>query len=51
MQENQQVKAVLAEVLNRNIASGKAFLKAGFIFLGKGVKNNEEISVFKFTRQ
>lgn len=50
VKNNPEIKEVLAEILDNNILSKKAFQKAGYIFSHKITKNKQLLTVFKFKK-
>jgi len=46
--EYPKVKRVMAEVISDNVASQKAFEKAGYVFVRKTKKNGKEVDIFEF---
>lgn len=48
MRENSNAKEIIAEVIDENIVSKKAFQKAGYIFSHGIIKKGKKISIFRF---
>lgn len=48
IKERPKVRKVLGEILEENIISQKAFLKAGYIYIRNGRKGGRKIVVFKY---
>lgn len=48
MKENSNAKEIIAEVIDENIVSKKAFQKAGYIFSHGVIKKGKKISIFRF---
>ncbi len=51
LKEKPQIKEIIAEILQENIASEKACYKAGYVFLHSSSKNNIKISILIFKRK
>lgn len=49
--ENPHLKEAVAEIRDENIASKRAFQKAGYRFLDTTLKDGKQITIFKFTRE
>jgi RimJ/RimL family protein N-acetyltransferase len=50
VKEKSKVKEVMAEIIHGNIASKKAFQKAGYIFSHNTLRGDKQIAIFKFKR-
>ncbi|MCK4809388.1 MAG: UDP-2,4-diacetamido-2,4,6-trideoxy-beta-L-altropyranose hydrolase [Candidatus Omnitrophica bacterium] len=51
MKQNPRIKKIIAEIAEENIASEKAFVKAGYEFSGKNRKNGRNLVVFEFIKE
>ncbi len=51
MSENPEIRTVMAEILDGNSASKKAFMKAGYSYWRNTVKGGRDAVVFKFNRR
>ncbi len=47
--EEKEVKEIIAEIMDNNIASQKAFEKAGYVFKADAEKNNKKIKIFIYS--
>jgi RimJ/RimL family protein N-acetyltransferase len=48
IRDNLEVREIIAEILDKNVVSQKAFEKAGYFFSHKILKNKQTLSIFKF---
>jgi len=48
LKENYKIREVIAEILEENLVSRKAFAKANYVFLRSTYRNGEKIVILKF---